>query len=48
MCLPALKEPQAAWEKKRDAPKYVIYRDALANGLGKQLGSIDGDIIGVR
>jgi hypothetical protein len=33
--LPALEELQSAWEKKRDAPKYVLYRDALADGLAK-------------
>ena len=26
---------QSAWEKKRDAPKYVLYKDALTNGLEK-------------
>ena len=45
MYLPALKELQSAWEKKKcDAPKYVVYKDALTNGLAKQLGSIDGHI----
>ena len=33
--LPALEELQTAWEKKRDAPKYVLYKDALTNGLDK-------------
>jgi len=33
--LPALEDLQTAWEKKRDAPKYSLYKDALTNGLGK-------------
>ena len=24
-----------AWETKRDSPKYVLYKDALADGLKK-------------
>ena len=33
--LPALEELQTAWEKKRDAPKYVLYKDTLMDGLEK-------------
>ena len=33
--LPALEELQTAWEKKRDAPKYGLYHDALTDGLAK-------------
>jgi len=33
--LPALEELQTAWEKKRDAPKYALYEDALTDGLAK-------------
>jgi len=33
--LPALEELQSAWEKKRDAPRYHVYKDALSNGLAK-------------
>jgi len=24
-----------AWEKKRDSPKYALYKDALVDGLAK-------------
>jgi len=33
--LPALEELQTAWEKKRGSPKYVLYKDALTDGLEK-------------
>jgi len=33
--LPALEELQTAWETKRDNPKYALYKNALADGLGK-------------
>ena len=33
--LPALEELQSAWEHKRDDHKYALYKDALADGLGK-------------
>jgi hypothetical protein len=33
--LPALEELQTAWEKKRENPKYDLYKDALAKGLDK-------------
>ncbi|KAF8190133.1 hypothetical protein BJ912DRAFT_850300, partial [Pholiota molesta] len=33
--LPALEELQSAWEKKRDSPKYSLYKDALQVGLDK-------------
>jgi hypothetical protein len=33
--LPALEELQTAWEKKRDNPKYALYKDALSKGLDK-------------
>ena len=33
--LPALEELQTAWETKRDNPKYVLYKNALVDGLGK-------------
>ncbi|KAF8958255.1 hypothetical protein BDZ97DRAFT_1668780, partial [Flammula alnicola] len=33
--LPALEELQSTWEKKRDDPKYALYKDALTDGLEK-------------
>jgi hypothetical protein len=33
--LPAIKELQTSWEKKRDNPCYAQYQDALNNGLAK-------------
>ena len=33
--LPALEELQTAWEKKRDDPKYAMYKNALNDGLKK-------------
>jgi len=33
--LPALEELQSAWEKKRDSPRYTLYKGALTNGLEK-------------
>ena len=33
--LPTLEELQTAWEKKRDHPKYALYKDALCKGLEK-------------
>ena len=33
--LPTLEELQTAWEKKHDAPKYVLYKDTLTDGLDK-------------
>jgi hypothetical protein len=33
--LPALEELQTAWEKKRNSPKYELYKNALTDGLGK-------------
>ncbi|KAF8173118.1 hypothetical protein BJ912DRAFT_859590, partial [Pholiota molesta] len=33
--LPALEELQSAWEKKRDSPRYSLYKDALGDGLEK-------------
>ena len=31
----ALKELQSAWEKKQDAPRFDLYKDALASSLKK-------------
>jgi hypothetical protein len=33
--LPALEELQTAWEGKRKAPRFLLYRDAVDAGLGK-------------
>jgi len=33
--LPALEELQTAWEKKRDTPRFTLYKDALSDGLEK-------------
>ncbi len=33
--LPALEELQTSWEKKRDAPRFNLYKDALSDGLEK-------------
>jgi hypothetical protein len=33
--LPALKELQTAWEKKRDNQKYTLYKAALVDRLNK-------------
>jgi len=33
--LPALEELQTVWEKKRDSPKYELYKNALTDGLEK-------------
>ena len=33
--LSALKELQTAWEKKRDALRYALYKEALSTGLKK-------------
>jgi hypothetical protein len=33
--IPALEELQSSWDKKRDDPKYSLYKDALADGLAK-------------
>ncbi|KAF8814037.1 hypothetical protein BYT27DRAFT_7026335, partial [Phlegmacium glaucopus] len=33
--LPALEELQMAWEKKRDSPRFALYKDALTHGLKK-------------
>ncbi len=33
--LPALEDLQSAWEKKHDAPKYALYKEALGDGLAK-------------
>ena len=33
--LPALEELQTAWEKKRDSPRFILYKDALTHGLEK-------------
>jgi hypothetical protein len=33
--LPALEELLSAWEKKRDSPRYTLYKDALNAGLDK-------------
>jgi hypothetical protein len=33
--LPALEELQTTWEKRRNHPKYALYKDALTNGLKK-------------
>ncbi|KAF8257168.1 hypothetical protein EI94DRAFT_1633581, partial [Lactarius quietus] len=33
--LPTLEELQSAWERKRDSPKYVLYKDTLTYGLEK-------------
>ena len=31
--LPTLEELQSSWEKKSDTPKYMLYKDALTDGL---------------
>ena len=33
--LPAIERLQSAWEAKRDDPKYILYREALTDGLEK-------------
>ena len=33
--LPVIEELQTAWEAKRDSPKYVLYHDAINDGLDK-------------
>ena len=33
--LPALEDLQSKWEKKRDSPRFDLYKDALTDGLEK-------------
>lgn len=33
--LPALKELQMAWEKKKDSARFALYKNTIKDGLGK-------------
>ena len=35
MCPSVLEELQSAWEKKREMPKFDLYKDTLTDGLEK-------------